>query len=317
MLEEFKKAEKYIAEAKRILITTHERTDGDDLGTALAFYNHLIAEGKHVTVNIVGGVPKQLRFLPGSEAVIEDIDHAQFDLLIISGCSNPERIGNPNIVSLSIPTINFDHHRDNTLFGTINIVDPTKSSVAELAFNFFQNSNWIISPTSATCLLTGIFTDTGSFMHSNTESSTFQAASELMRRGGLLNKVAKQTFSGKDISALRAWGRALENAYFDAKNKIIYSVITDNDLKDLGNVQPSVFEGLVETLNKVPDAKMALFLKQDGEVIKGSLRSETYKGINVSKVAKLFGGGGHALASGFSLVGKLTKDDAGSWQVVS
>lgn len=313
----FSQAVKYIAEAQRILITTHERTDGDDLGTALAFYNFLTAQGKDVLVSVVGGVPKQLRFLPGSETVAEDIAEQNFDLLIISGCSNPNRIGNPKITSLQIPSINFDHHRDNTLFGTVNIVDHTKSSVAELAYDFFQAHRWPMSANVATCLLTGIFTDTGSFMHSNTESSTFKAASELMRRGGLLNKVAKNTFSGKDVSALRAWGRALENAYFDAKSKIIYSVITDKDLKDLGDVQPSVFEGLVETLNKVPDAKMALFLKQDGEVIKGSLRSESYKGINVSKVAKLFGGGGHALASGFSLVGKLTKDDAGSWQVVS
>ncbi len=313
----FSDAEKYINNANRILITTHERTDGDDLGTALAFYNHLSENGKDVTISIIGGVPKQLRFLPGSEVVIEDITETNFDLLIISGCSNLNRIGNEKVSGLAIPIINIDHHRDNKYYGTVNIVDPVKSSVAELAFDFFKFNNWPISASIATNLLTGIFTDTGSFMHSNTESSTFQAASELMRKGALLNTVAKNTFGGKDVKALHAWGRALENTYFDSRNKIIYSIITDKDLKELGNVPPSVFEGLVETINKVPDAKMALFLKQDGEIIKGSLRSELYKGINVSNVAKLFGGGGHALASGFSLVGKLIKDETGKWQVVT
>ena len=313
----FTEAEQLIQNAQRILITTHERTDGDDLGTALAFYNHLSENGKDVTISIVGGVPKQLRFLPGSEVVIEDITETNFDLLIISGCSNLTRIGNEKVSGLAIPIINIDHHRDNKYYGTVNIVDPVKSSVAELAFDFFKFNNWPISASIATNLLTGIFTDTGSFMHSNTESSTFQAASELMRKGALLNTVAKNTFGGKDVKALHAWGRALENTYFDSRNKIIYSIITDKDLKELGNVPPSVFEGLVETINKVPDAKMALFLKQDGEIIKGSLRSELYKGINVSNVAKLFGGGGHALASGFSLVGKLIKDETGKWQVVT
>jgi bifunctional oligoribonuclease and PAP phosphatase NrnA len=317
MEHKFREALTLIAQSERILITTHERTDGDDLGTALALYNHLSRTGKQVAVSIVGGVPKQLRFLPGSEAVTEDLPHTNFDLLIVSGCSQLARIGNEAIINLNVPIINFDHHRDNTDYATVNVVDPVKSSVAELVFDFFQINKWPITSQIATCLLTGIFTDTGSFMHSNTESSTFQAASELMRKGALLNTVAKHTFQGKDINALHAWGRALENTYFDEKNKIIYSIITDQDIKELGNIPPSTFEGLVETLNKVPDAKMAVFLKQDGGIIKGSLRSETYKGVNVNKIAKLFGGGGHALASGFSLMGKLIKDESGKWQVVS
>lgn len=302
--------------AQRILITTHERTDGDDLGTALAFANFLKTHGKQVTVAIVGGVPKQLKFLPGSEMVQEDISHHQFDLLLISGCSNKQRIGNPNIIELNIPVINIDHHRDNSMYGNINIVEPLKSSVAELAYDFFKYHNIELTSEMSTCLLTGIFTDTGSFMHSNTESSTYNAAGNLMRKGAIAHTVAKNTFQGKNLEALRAWGQALENTYFDDKSKIIYAIMSKQDLESLNNIPTSVFEGLVETLNKVPEAKMALFLKQDGEIIKGSLRSETYKGVNVNSVAKLFGGGGHKLASGFSLMGKLVKNETGSWQVV-
>ena len=71
--------------------------------------------------------------------------------------------------------INFDHHPDNTGFGTVNVVDPKKSSVAELVYDFFNFNGWDISKDVATCLLTGIITDTGGFMHSNTQGSTLKS----------------------------------------------------------------------------------------------------------------------------------------------
>jgi nanoRNase/pAp phosphatase (c-di-AMP/oligoRNAs hydrolase) len=76
------------------------------------------------------------------------------------------------------------------------------------------------------------------------------------------------------------------------------------------------FEGLVETLNKVPEAKFALFLKQDGNVVKGSLRSDPHKGTDVKEIAHMFGGGGHKWASGFSVYGQVVKDNDGKWSVV-
>lgn len=316
MEEQFSKATTLIAAASRILLTTHERTDGDDLGTVLALASHLISQGKQITLAIKGGVPSQLKFLPNSELVVEDIDHENFDLLIISGCSNLERSGNEKIINLRIPIINIDHHGDNSNYGTINLVDSAKSAVAELTYDLFIWAGWEITPAVANCLMTGIFTDTGSFMHSNTQSSTLAASAELMKHGAHTHTIASHTYKGKDIAALRAWGKALDNAYYNPKNKIIYSVLTSEDLDNLGNIPQATFEGLVETLNKVPEAKYALFLKQDGQLIKGSLRSESYKGVNVNKIAKIFGGGGHALASGFSLIGKLVRDETGQWQVV-
>ncbi len=92
--------------------------------------------------------------------------------------------------------------------------------------------------------------------------------------------------------------------------------MTGEDLLNFKNLPQAAFEGFVETLNTYPDAKFAMFLRQDGDVIKGSLRSDPYKNIDVSQIAKAFGGGGHKLAAGFSLAGKLTKDEAGKWRVI-
>ncbi len=315
--DDFKKAQQLIERSESILLTTHERTDGDDLGSVLALANHLKSENKDVSIIIKGGVPEALRFLPGSQWVREEAeDYEKFDLLIISGCSVKKRIGNDAIINLDIPTINIDHHPDNTSYATINVVDGVKSAVAELVYDFFVFNRWQITAPIATCLMTGIFTDTGSFMHSSTTPQTLRAAGELMKRGGRIHTVAKHTYRGKSLAALKAWSMALENSFYDTTKRIIYSVISEEDAQQLGQLQSSHLEGLVETLNKVPEAKFAMFLKQEGDLIKGSLRSEAHKGVNVSTIAHKLGGGGHRFASGFSLVGKLVKTETGNWQVV-
>ena len=92
--------------------------------------------------------------------------------------------------------------------------------------------------------------------------------------------------------------------------------MTDTDVEEIEKLPLGSFEGFAETLNTLPQAKFAMFLRQDGEVIKGSLRSDTFKDVDVSKIAHIFGGGGHKLAAGFSVAGKLMKDEGGKWKVV-
>ncbi len=316
-MQEFTQAKLLLEQANSVLFTTHERTDGDDLGSVLALAHHLASVGKKVTVVIKGGVPSSLQYLPKSEIVSEQLPtNTQFDLLVVSGCSVRERVGQEQILNLQIQTINLDHHPDNTMYGDINIVQASKSSVAELTYDFFKFCDWKITHEIAVCLLTGIVTDTGIFMHSNTEASTLAAAADLMEHGARVATITKHTYEGKDIPSLKAWGHVIENAHYDPQKKMIYSIITEEELKALGNPPLSAFEGIVETLNKVPEAKFAMFLKQDKEVIKGSLRSDPHKGVDVKEIAHSLGGGGHKWAAGFSLLGKLARNSQGKWEVV-
>ncbi len=315
-IQNFTKAKQLIESSQRILFTTHERTDGDDLGSVLALAWSCLAQGKQVTIATTGGVPTRLQYLPMSDDVLDDITTTDFDLLVVSGCSSLSRVNNPNIENLKILTINFDHHPDNKNFADVNVVDQTKSAVAELMFNFLQFCKWEITNQMATCLLTGIITDTGLLMHANTQASTLKAAGELMKSGARISHITKHTFNNASPQHLRAWGEALKNSFFNKENKVIYSVITQEQIKALGNPELANFEGLVETLNKVPEAKYAMFLKEDDGKIKGSLRSEEYKGVDVQQIAKKLGGGGHKLAAGFSMVGKLAKTANGRWEVV-
>jgi bifunctional oligoribonuclease and PAP phosphatase NrnA len=315
-MNEFAQAKQLLEQANSVLLTTHERTDGDDLGSVLALAHHLKTAGKQVAIVISGGVPESLQYLPMSEIVTEELPAKQFDTLVVSGCSEPARVNHEAILELNIPILNLDHHPDNKMFGTVNVVDASKSAVAELTYDFFKFCGWDITHEIALCLLTGIVTDTGIFMHSNTQASTLAAAADLVGHGARVSTVTKHTYEGKDINSLKAWAHVLENAHYDPAKKMIYSIITADELEKLGNPPMSAFEGIVETLNKVPEAKFAMFLKQDKDRIKGSLRSEEHKGVDVQAIAKTMGGGGHKLAAGFSMLGTLARNAQGKWEVV-
>ena len=162
-------------------------------------------------------------------------------------------------------------------------------------------------------LLTGIFTDTGGFRHANVTSDTLEIAAELLRRGARLDLISRFTMSRKDLPKLRVWAMALEHARFDEKRKVVYTVVTAEDLEKAGAREEDL-EGVAELLNTIPEAKFSMLLKQRGGEVKGSLRSEPHKGVDVSEIARSFGGGGHKLAAGFKFDGTIEKTESG-WRI--
>lgn len=308
-----------LAKAETILLTTHERTDGDDLGTILAFKEVLEKKHKIVKIVINGGVPAHLNFLPGTEAVVNsNLINERFDLYVVSGCSSLVRTGLKGIPR-DAQVLNIDHHPDNTFFGQFNVVESTAAAVAEVAFKLLTDFSGRLSQKAAQCLLTGIISDTGSFVHSNTSQKTLDIASKLFALGARPGNITKHTFGGKDIHALKAWGKALENTNIDYNKRMAVSMITTKDLLELGNPPLAVFEGLVETINKIPEVTFSLFLKQDGPIVKGSLRSDPHKqggGVDVGQLAKKYGGGGHKFAAGFSIPGTLIRGQGTTWKIL-
>jgi phosphoesterase RecJ-like protein len=308
---QFKKAWELINKSNSIFLTTHEGTDGDDLGSLLAVFQAL--QHKQVTAAVNGGVPRNLSFLPQVNDVGEVFPAENFDLVITFGCNKIERTGFDELKKFSGPILNFDHHPDNTNFGMVNVVDPETSAVAELIYYFLKSGEVEIDKDIATCLLTGIFTDTGGFKHANTSSRALETAAQLLKKGARIDRIATQTMGKKRPETLKAWAKGLENARFDTKEKMVFSVLTEQDLKEAGASDEDL-DGFVELLNNIPQARFALLLRQEGELVKGSLRSEPSKGVDVSKIAKSFGGGGHKLASGFKIKGKLIKE-GGVWRI--
>lgn len=310
---QFKKALELISQSQKVFLTTHEGTDGDDLGSALAVSGFLKQLGKQIKIAIKGGVPANLIFLPGSEQVEPELDELDADLVIVFGCNKLDRTGLKQLQATKKPILSFDHHPDNTNFGAVNVVDPETSSVAELVYYFLQFAQCVIDKDMATCMLTGIFTDTGGFKHANTSAAALEVAAQLLKKGARIDKIALKTMGQKRPATIKAYAKGLENARFDPEKKMVFSVLTEEDLKEVGATDEDL-EGFVELLNNMPQSRFALLLRQDGDTVKGSLRSEPNKQVDVSKIAKSFGGGGHKLASGFKIKGKLVREDD-NWRI--
>ncbi|HYC79976.1 MAG TPA: bifunctional oligoribonuclease/PAP phosphatase NrnA [Candidatus Binatia bacterium] len=311
---EFKKAWQAIHKARKIFLTTHESTDGDDLGSLLAMRLVLEKMGKEIHCIIKGGVPHSLKFLPGSTNVREEFENRPYDVVITFGCNVMDRAGFPELKNIQATTINFDHHPDNKLFAEINVVYPATAAVAELIYYFLKsNEEVVIDKDIATCLLTGIFTDTGGFQHSNTSAQVFEVSADLMKKGARVDRIAHETFGNKRPQTLRAWAKALDNTRFDPEKKMVFSVMTEEDMKEAQAADEDL-AGFVSILNHIPEAKFALLLRQHGDTVKGSLRSEPHKNTDVNQIAKFFGGGGHKYASGFKIKGKLVRGEKG-WKI--
>lgn len=311
----FEEARALLERFQKILLVSHEYTDGDDLGALLALARVLEAWGK-VTLKVArGGVPDNLLFLPGQGEIVESLPASfeEYEVLVTLGCGNLARPGYPEFEKWQKPVVNIDHHHDAQKFGTVNIWDERAAATCEIVYLMLKSWGAEIDKFMAMNLLTGIFTDTGGFRHANVTALTLEIAADLLRKGAKLGVIVRFTFSQKDLPKLRAWAAALEHARFDPERQMVYTVITGEDLARAA-AQEEDLDGVVELLNTIPDAKFSMLLKQRGDEVKGSLRSETYKGVDVSEIARAFGGGGHKLAAGFKFRGHIEKTAEG-WRI--
>jgi len=292
--------------AQRVLIGTHEHPDGDAIGSSLALRHALGLQGKQVTCYIPDPAPDYLQFLPGfDELTTIKPNVADYDLVVILDCTKLFRAHLEQEVRSHPNAIVIDHHHDNDEGGALNLVLPNAAAVAQILTEIFLEHNVTINRDIATCLLTGIFTDTGSFMHDSTTPEILELASELMGRGARLSHIAHETYQKKDLPSLRIWGEALSRVVVNEQTGAAVSCITHHDLTQHGATLEDL-SGVVNLLNTLPKTKFALLLTEyEPGKIKGSFRSEPHKGVDVSKLAKRLGGGGHKLASGFEVPGHI------------
>jgi bifunctional oligoribonuclease and PAP phosphatase NrnA len=318
--KEFLDIKKELERSRKILLVAHSNPDGDTVGSVYSLKEY--AEkflGKETQVTCVNHLPQHLKdFLLGKDVVdYEDINLADFDLLI--GCDAVER-GFEKIVTEKKEgqrIILLDHHttlRMNKIKPDIVVSDENYSSVCEILFDFFYYHRIEISRKIAECLLLGILGDTGIFQHANTTPKVMEIAAKLMKKGASLSKIIRLVFKNKRLKTLKLWGRAMERAEINEKTGGIMSYVTKKDLEELqGDVED--ISGVAEILNTVSGTKFSLVLSERGkDRVKGSLRSEEYKNMDVSEIARLLRGGGHRLSSGFEIKGKLVKDGEG-WKV--
>lgn len=234
---------------------------------------------------------------------------AKLDLIFVLDSPDLDRIGRiydeNTDVFYETPIINIDHHPGNDYFGRVNWVDLTATSTAEILVALLESlgrEKSLFDPDIATCLLTGITTDTGSFQHNNTTPKSFTVAAQLVAQGARQQEIVQNVYKTKSLSTLKLWGKILSSIKEEKKHRFVWSVVRESDFSQL-NAEESETSGVVDELLKtVPQIDFAILLSEKRGGLHGSLRG-VQRGINVAEIAQMFGGGGHELAAAFQING--------------
>ncbi|MBU2228853.1 DHH family phosphoesterase [Patescibacteria group bacterium] len=316
----YKEIFKRLSESERTLVIAHQNPDGDAVGSMLALAHFLDQTTGNNHIFCLTDPMDSFNFLPGIERISTDeriFDQHEFDTIVILDSGDLKYCGvDIHIGKLSYNPIivNIDHHPTNTHFGHINLVETNAASTTDILYRIFENNRFNISKDIATCLLTGIMTDTGSFSNLATTPQSIQNASELLINGARKQEIIDNALTFQSIGVLKLWGRAFSRLVKSEFTNIAMTVITQKDFEECG-VENDSAEGIANFLNNLHGAKAVLVLKeQKGGIIKGSLRTTQDK-VDVSGFARLFGGGGHKKAAGFSIKGRI-KETSSGWRIV-
>lgn len=311
----YKSIFKEIDSARHVMLVAHQRPDGDTSGSTLAMAHYLDSINKPYTAFCIDEIAPHLRYLPKAHEVTQDPSHwmePTFDLVIVFDASDLKYAGIEKYIGAlthEFTIINIDHHATNKLYGSINLVRTDASSTCEVVHDLLDSVR-ALDKNMATCLMTGLITDTGSFSNLATTSSAIQAASKLLLKGVDYKQIQTSTMNSKSVTSLRLWGRAFERLKIDPETKIATTAIKLSDLEEL-DLGADAVEGISNFLNGLQGVRAVVVLseREPGQ-IKGSCRT-TDPYTDVSKLAMLLGGGGHKKAAGFSLPGKLSETPHG------
>lgn len=230
-----------------------------------------------------------------------------FETIVVLDSTDLERIGSPYDknpeIFYEVPVVNIDHHAGNDQFGKINLVDLTATSTSEILVSVLEaltGDPKFMNEHIATALLTGIITDTNSFQNNNTTPKSLTVAAQLVAFGGRQQDIIKHIYKTKPLSTLRLWGRALTNLRDERADRFVWTQLRKSDYLEVGAAETESSGVIDELLKTASGVDFALLLSEKGDDLHGSLRS-TNKNTDVSAIAKLFDGGGHAMAAAFQL----------------
>jgi phosphoesterase RecJ-like protein len=301
-----------IGEAKHPVILAHLRPDGDAFGSILGLAHTLRERGAQPQVFVEGGIISMYQFLPGSE-LVQDLPASlpeNTDCFIALDTSTRERLGQKTISWTRPVDIVIDHHISNPGYGKHNLIIADIPSTTGVLFELFQIAKWKITPAAATCLFTGLTTDTGSFRYRGTSAQTLHAAAKLVELGADPAEIAKQCYLSitHERHALK---RLVSNTLrLKDSNKSAFLTILPEFYAKSGAKSEDT-EGIIEEVASIQGVEVgSLFEFTSDGGLRVSLRSKGK--IDVNAIASSFGGGGHKAAAGI----RLSKDAEKNRQLV-
>mgnify|MGYP001376891984 CR=1 FL=1 len=287
-----------LADSQRILLMTHERPDGDAIGSLMGLGLALREAGKQVQMVIIDGVQRTFRHLQGAELVEKAITPG-WDLSVVVDCSDMHRTG--DLLPDQDVSINIDHHVTNLNFAKINLVNPKAAATAEIITDNLESWGLNFSQPVANALLTGIISDTIGFRTSNVLPQTLRLAALLMEQGADLPELYNQALVRRSFEAARLWGIGLNR--MQRQGRMVWTSISLDERRSVSYPGKDDAD-LTNILSAIEDTDIAvIFLEKEDQRVKISWRAQP--GIDVSNLAVHYGGGGHPAAAGAEIDGAM------------
>lgn len=288
-----------LKDCRSIGIAGHIRPDGDCVGSCLGLWHYLktVWPEKEIQVNLEY-VPESLKILNGTEEICSDYDpQKSYEGFVALDSGDLERLGfaEPYFHRAEVQIV-IDHHISNQCQGDYVLVKPDAAATCEILAGLMEEER--ITKEAAECLYLGIVHDTGVFKHSNTTEHTMCCAGRLISKGVNTAAIINESFYQKTYLQNQILGRCLLESFTALDGKVILSVISKN-VMDFYEAQPKDLDGVIDQLNVTKGVEVSVFVYEYeyGEY-KISMRSHDL--VDVSRIARTFGGGGHVRAAGFS-----------------
>jgi len=289
-----------LEKSKNIIIASHVRPDGDAIGSLLGLGLALRDAGKSVQMVLVDGVSSSYRHLEGSDLILKQ-PNGEHDTFITVDCADFKRAGKV-FENFDPPDINIDHHKTNENFGVLNLIEAEEVATAAILTNHLPEWGYRITKPIAAALLTGIITDTLGFRTSNTNPSALRLCARLMETGVDMPDLYMRSLVRKSFPAAKYWGAGLLS--LKQENGVVWGTLTLADRKKSGYGGNDDAD-LINMISAIDGNKVGMvFVEQSDNHVKISWRA-LEPGIDVSRVAKHFKGGGHAAAAGADISGSL------------
>ena len=298
---------------KKIVIIPHKNPDGDALGSCLALHFFLLKTGHSADVISPNEYPEFLNWMPGQENVInystanektvELIEKAE--IIFTLDYNQLNRIGNlePIVASSKAQKIMIDHHENPGDYADVTYSDASIGSTCEMVFELLHALNPIeIDKSIATCLYTGIMTDTGSFRHSNTNQKSHKIAMDCLAFDINNSKIYQSIYENKSKAQISLLAKVIDNLRFDLEGMVASFIITKKMIDDSGII-PGDVDGFTDFVRSINGVEIAIMVCEN-EAGKHRVNFRSKGKYVINDIAKSFGGGGHKFAAGASAEGK-------------
>lgn len=299
-----KKLDELLAGKSTVAIAGHIRPDGDCTGSCLGVYNYICRNYPDITADVyLEQIPESFLFLQGADKIKHDMQEDKtYDLFIALDSGDLGRLGDAvPYFEAAGHTVCIDHHISNIGYADENYIVADASSTCELVYLMLEDEK--IDKASAAALYVGIVHDTGIFQYSSTGEQTMQIAGRLMSKGIPFTEIIDQTYYEKSYAQKQILGRGLLESMLLLDGQCIFTAIKKSTM-DFYNVEPKDLDGIVSHLRSTKGVECAIFLYETAShEYKVSMRSK--EKVDVSKIAALFGGGGHVRAAGCTMSGTM------------